>query len=636
MSRCCQGAHPTSPAPRALRRSKRPDWVTKWGNEQAWHATDCQPIVSRRSIRDCRDYQTRENARKCGRGGGIRTPDPLLPKQMRYQAALRPDFMIIPQRVMYPAADAAACVLGLSVLVSSVYGSSPDFARHCRLSHERRKLHRGTTERWHASGDRESALRLWYRQPAANWNEALPIGNGRLGAMVFGGVEQERLQLNEDTVWAGEKRDRLNPGGTGGRRGSAPASVRRKGRRGRGARRQGDHRHAAAHAALPAARRSAAQFPTADPRPAIGASWISPAPIARVTFAIDGTTYTREVFSSAVDQAIVVRLTKTGPGKIGFTATLSREMSAAVAVGRPRPHRDGRAGAARSQVGRARRTSARPASASRRRCRRCPGRPGPHRRRRARGRRRRRRDAGPHRGDGDQDEGPAGRSRRRRRPRRRGEAVRQGARGSRRRLPEIVQSRLADLPPKGGSYGEWRGGRLGRSRRKREGQDSADRRAPEGRDRRWSRIPELIALYFQFGRYLLISSSRPGTMAANLQGIWNDSLSPLVGQQVHDQHQHPDELLAGGDHEPLRAPRAAVRPGRQRQARRTPRREGAVRRRRLRAAPQHGSLGRRRADRPGRLRHVADGRRLAQPPLLGPLRLHARRDVPARARAIRR
>src|SRR5215203_68338 len=56
-------------------------------------------------------------------------------------------------------------------------------------------------------------LRLWYRRPAASWNEALPVGNGRLAAMVFGGVESERLQLNEDTVWAGERRDRTNPGG---------------------------------------------------------------------------------------------------------------------------------------------------------------------------------------------------------------------------------------------------------------------------------------------------------------------------------------------------------------------------------------------------------------------------------------
>jgi len=44
-------------------------------------------------------------------------------------------------------------------------------------------------------------LKLWYKRPAANWNEALPVGNGRLGAMVFGGVENERLQLNEETIW---------------------------------------------------------------------------------------------------------------------------------------------------------------------------------------------------------------------------------------------------------------------------------------------------------------------------------------------------------------------------------------------------------------------------------------------------
>lgn len=47
------------------------------------------------------------------------------------------------------------------------------------------------------------SLTLWYRQPAAQWTEALPIGNGRLGAMVFGGVEREHLQLNEDTLWSG-------------------------------------------------------------------------------------------------------------------------------------------------------------------------------------------------------------------------------------------------------------------------------------------------------------------------------------------------------------------------------------------------------------------------------------------------
>ena len=43
-----------------------------------------------------------------------------------------------------------------------------------------------------------SDLRLWYRQPAGAWTEALPVGNGRLGAMLFGRVGQERLQLNEE------------------------------------------------------------------------------------------------------------------------------------------------------------------------------------------------------------------------------------------------------------------------------------------------------------------------------------------------------------------------------------------------------------------------------------------------------
>lgn len=44
---------------------------------------------------------------------------------------------------------------------------------------------------------------LWYNKPAANWNEALPIGNGYIGAMIFGSPNQERLQLNEETIWAG-------------------------------------------------------------------------------------------------------------------------------------------------------------------------------------------------------------------------------------------------------------------------------------------------------------------------------------------------------------------------------------------------------------------------------------------------
>src|SRR5688572_19142948 len=46
-------------------------------------------------------------------------------------------------------------------------------------------------------------LVLWYKQPAKDWNEALPLGNGRLGAMVFGRVAEELIQLNEETLWTG-------------------------------------------------------------------------------------------------------------------------------------------------------------------------------------------------------------------------------------------------------------------------------------------------------------------------------------------------------------------------------------------------------------------------------------------------
>ncbi|HSC54046.1 MAG TPA: glycoside hydrolase family 95 protein [Phnomibacter sp.] len=58
---------------------------------------------------------------------------------------------------------------------------------------------------------KQAPLTLWYDKPAANWNEALPIGNGKLAAMVFGGVANERLQLNEETIWAGEPGNNILP-----------------------------------------------------------------------------------------------------------------------------------------------------------------------------------------------------------------------------------------------------------------------------------------------------------------------------------------------------------------------------------------------------------------------------------------
>ena len=52
--------------------------------------------------------------------------------------------------------------------------------------------------------------RLWYPSPAEVWTEALPLGNGRLGAMVYGIPTAERVQLNEETIWAGQPNSNVN------------------------------------------------------------------------------------------------------------------------------------------------------------------------------------------------------------------------------------------------------------------------------------------------------------------------------------------------------------------------------------------------------------------------------------------
>ncbi|NLB93829.1 MAG: glycoside hydrolase family 95 protein, partial [Bacteroidales bacterium] len=61
------------------------------------------------------------------------------------------------------------------------------------------------------TADSPRELKLWYDQPANEWTEALPVGNGRLGAMVFGGVQTERIQLNEESLWTGGPIERANP-----------------------------------------------------------------------------------------------------------------------------------------------------------------------------------------------------------------------------------------------------------------------------------------------------------------------------------------------------------------------------------------------------------------------------------------
>ena len=59
----------------------------------------------------------------------------------------------------------------------------------------------------------QNNLKLWYKQPAKVWTSALPVGNGRLGAMIFGGIDTGLIQLNEATLWTGGPvRTNVNPG----------------------------------------------------------------------------------------------------------------------------------------------------------------------------------------------------------------------------------------------------------------------------------------------------------------------------------------------------------------------------------------------------------------------------------------
>ncbi|MEX2299627.1 MAG: glycoside hydrolase family 95 protein [Bryobacterales bacterium] len=170
--------------------------------------------------------------------------------------------------------------------------------------------------------------RLWYRQPAAEWNEALPVGNGRLGAMVFGGVAKERIQLNEDTVWAGEKRDRNNPQGA-----AAIPRIRKLLFEGRAAEAQDLAEKAVVSTPL--------RLPPYQPLGDLtlefaGLGEVSgyrreldlATAIARTEFQANGARFTREVFSTPVDGVLVVRLSSDQPGRITFSAALSRERDA--------------------------------------------------------------------------------------------------------------------------------------------------------------------------------------------------------------------------------------------------------------------------------------------------------------------
>jgi len=179
-----------------------------------------------------------------------------------------------------------------------------------------------------------SRLKLWYQQPAREWTEALPVGNGRLGAMVFGGIKNERLQLNEKSLWSGSPDDSDNPEALAalhevrklifeGKYTQADAlAVKKLVCKGAGSNR-------ASSGKLPYGSYQTLgdlrlKFDGPNEANDYRRELDLDTAVTRVSYRQGNATFTREVFSSAVDQVLVLRVACDKPGRISFTADLTR------------------------------------------------------------------------------------------------------------------------------------------------------------------------------------------------------------------------------------------------------------------------------------------------------------------------
>jgi len=352
----------------------------------------------------------------------------------------------------------------------------------------------------------ERPLRLWYPRPATRWVEALPLGNGRLGAMVWGGGRSERLQLNEDTLYAGQPYDPVPESAL-----QALPEVRRLLFAGRYA-----EAEALADATMMGRPRKQMPYqPLGDLR--LDFPEISDLDDYRRELDLDralATTtfgsgwqlqHTRQAFVSAADQCLAVRLATSQPGRVRVRIGLDSDHAEAEAV-----HDGGDGLLLRGRNGDAFGIEGGLRFAARLKVLASGG-----------------------------------------RLRRRGERIEVdgadevvlllAAATSFRRYddiggdPEAITRAQLDAAARKPWDALLAAHEAGHQRLFRRVAIDLGRSAGElaalPTDERVARFaedndPELAALYHQFGRYLLICSSRPGTQPANLQGIWNDLLAP--------------------------------------------------------------------------------------------------------------
>lgn len=167
------------------------------------------------------------------------------------------------------------------------------------------------------------ATMLWYAQPATQWVEALPVGNGRLGAMVFGGTANERINLNEQSIWTGGPYDPTRGGGP-----EALPEIRRLVFAGK--HREAELLFSKTMLGDPVEQMKyqplgdlLLEFPGHDTVTDYRRDLDLAQAVAAVSYQAGGVRFRRETFASAPDQVVVVRLTADKPGAIRMVAKLA-------------------------------------------------------------------------------------------------------------------------------------------------------------------------------------------------------------------------------------------------------------------------------------------------------------------------
>lgn len=360
-------------------------------------------------------------------------------------------------------------------------------------------------------------LKLWYTQPAKEWVEALPIGNGSLGGMVFGRVDSERVQLNDDTFWSGKRYDSNNPEALP----NLPI-IRRLIK-------EGEYQKAM-DLANEKLMGNPVYLMTYQPLGDLRINFKNHGiyrnykreldienAIAKISYQIDGVNYTREIFASHPDQIMVLHFSCDRPGKISFAATLDSKQTFFTESSSDKLIMHGRWGVTFDELKEGLKN--------------------------------------PELANQNWDNGGISFETYLKAVTKNGNVAYINDSLIVQNADEATIILMASTNYLGKNAAEICSQRLNNSEKPinqllenhvRDYQSlfkrldinlgkNENEKLPT--DERLNRIkfgesdPSLVSLYYQFGRYLLISGSRPGTQPLNLQGIWNDNINPAWGSK---------------------------------------------------------------------------------------------------------